>query len=151
MKTNAAPTARSLRVVAATFRLRIRLPRAPGGESKFSSHHDSRSERLSWGNQLVAGLGSPLPAIINSNDLIARRVLPEAEFRSQKGSRRFNASVPNVCSQALYTLRTHYAQPSFSPQPAGYPALTSKNTKNQKLALLHVNTFFQRHSRTTNT
>jgi hypothetical protein len=29
-------------------------------ESTFPSHHDSRSERLLWGNQLVAGLGSPL-------------------------------------------------------------------------------------------
>ena len=27
-----------------------------------ASHHDSRSERLLWGNKLVAGLGSPLPA-----------------------------------------------------------------------------------------
>ena len=48
--------------------------------STFPSHHDSRSERLSWGNQLVAGLtakrfvitvvqtlGSPLSATPNSD------------------------------------------------------------------------------------
>ena len=37
--------------------------------STFPSHHDSRRERLLWGNQLVAGLGSPLPAKANSDRL----------------------------------------------------------------------------------
>src|SRR5688572_21127271 len=58
--------------------VRSSLPPAPSltlsgtpGQSTFPSHHDSQSERLSWGNQLLAGLGSPLPAITNSNHLKA--------------------------------------------------------------------------------
>ena len=43
------------------------LPLLPAQMLTFPSNHDSRSEGLSWGNQLVAGLGSPLPAITNSN------------------------------------------------------------------------------------
>ena len=35
-------------------------------QSTFSAHHNLRSERLLWGNQLVAGLGSPLSAMPNS-------------------------------------------------------------------------------------
>src|SRR5687768_4103442 len=70
-------------------------------------------------------------------------VKPQPDFRENTSvyikthsrSVRRNRRVVRMCSPALYTLRTHYAQPSFSPQSAAYPALTSKNTKNQKVAL----------------
>ena len=40
----------------------------------FQSHHASRSERLSWGNQLVAGLGSPLPATTTPSPVLSTGV-----------------------------------------------------------------------------
>src|SRR5687768_591262 len=64
------------RGVAATFKLRPCGPFSPKMLT-FPPRHDSRSERLSWGNQLVAGLGSPLPAIINSNDQKLSERLPK--------------------------------------------------------------------------
>jgi hypothetical protein len=54
--------------------------------STFPSHHDSRSEHLSWGNQFVAGLGSPLPDLTLFNPFYPHSLIA---FRSGEKATRF--------------------------------------------------------------